>query len=180
MKNFELPKLLSDHPPVFPIKRKSISEGQGSQTDLHECDLNTKQLRKHILKYQTFGNKNDSPNASNQKKTHHLILPIPKRAVLFPLRVAFYGLCHFLFRTEVTHMLLPHRPLILLPVASIRRIFWDPNNTPHSRFSTKMRKFIKRWRGLTWCHERRKLESKRCILYVPMCLSTHIVPVVFC
>lgn len=116
------------------------------------------------------------PQKLQTKKTsHHQILPIPKRAVLFPLKVAFYGLCHFLFRTEVTHMLLPHRPLILLPVASIRRIFWDPNNTPHSRFSKG--KLINRWRRLTWCHERCKVESMRCILYVPVCLSTHIVTV---
>lgn len=109
-------------------------------------------------------------NITSPNPTH------PKKSCFIPyLRVAFYGLCHFPFRTEVTHMLLPHRPLILLPVASIRRIFWDPNNTPHSRFSKG--KLINRWRRLTWCHERCKLESMRCILYVPVCLSTHIVTV---
>ena len=76
-------------------------------------------------------------------------------------------------------MILPHRPLISLPVSSIRRIVLDPNNTPHTCFLAQGNS----QKGGVGSHGVMKNANGKhemhTVMYVPVCVcvSTHIVTV---
>ena len=165
---------MSDHPPVFPPEKhfRGAREPTWSGIILW-IPINFENIFWNIKHLAA-----DDSLCFKQKLADH---QIPKEPFPFGIadiwttrRTISHGHCHFLFRPSHTYDPSTQATDFAPGFKYSQNRFGPKQYTSHLFFSTG--KFTKRWRGLTWCHEKCKWKAwdAYCNVRTCVCVCLHI------